>query len=235
MSSIGLSVANLHILLIEDHADFAANICDYLEARGSVVDVAGEGVTGLRLAITNDYDVVILDLMLPGMSGLKVSEKLRSEAGKQTPILMLTARDTLADKLAGFASGTDDYLVKPVDLPELEVRIRALALRGPGHRSPHLQIGELIFDTETLRVERAGQPILLNHSARQLLELLMRAYPKPVSRERLEEVLWGHSPPDSDSLRSHIYMLRKALDRPFAYPMIATVNRYGYQLVATIA
>ena len=225
-------ITGLRILLIEDEPDLAANMLDYLELRGFVMDAAGDGVTGLHLAVVNDYDAIVLDLMLPGMDGLRVCEKLRREAGKNTPVLMLTARDTLADKLAGFATGADDYLVKPFDLPELEARLRALALRGGARRERLLQAGDLSFDTATLEVRRAGRLVPLSHMGRRILEILMREYPHAVPRERLERAVWGDEPPDSDSLRSHIYALRTAVDRPFSHSMIVTVHRYGYRLVA---
>lgn len=221
-----------HVLLVEDQPDIAANLFDFLEARGYVMDLAADGVTGLHLAVVNNYDVIILDIMLPGMDGLTLCQRLRNDARKHTPVLMLTARDTLADKLAGFSSGTDDYLVKPFDLPELEARLRALVLRGASRPHSLLSVGELSFDTDTLDIRRDGVTLVLNHTCRKILKVLMREHPKVVSRERLERELWGDEPPDSDSLRSHIYALRMIVDRPFGYAMIVTVHRTGYRLVA---
>jgi DNA-binding response OmpR family regulator len=220
-----------HVLLVEDQPDIAANLFEFLEARGFVMDLASDGVTGLHLAVVNNYDVIVLDIMLPGIDGLTLCQRLRNDARKSTPILMLTAKDTLADKLAGFSSGTDDYLVKPFDLPELEARLRALTLRGASQRRSVLTVGDLSFDTTTLDIRRDGRTIELNHTCRRILETLMREYPKVVWRERLERELWGDQPPDSDSLRSHIYALRLMVDRPFEYPMIVTVHRTGYRLV----
>lgn len=220
------------VLLVEDKQDFAANIIDYLEARGFTMDCAYDGVTGLHLAVVNEYDIIVLDIMLPGIDGLTICERLRRDAGKQMPILMLTARDTLADKLAGFSKGADDYLVKPFDLPELEARLRALILRGTQRHEHALVVDELTFHPGTLEVRRAGQAVVLNHAARTLLELLMREYPNVVSKERLEQALWGDDMPDTDNLRSHIYALRSSIDREFEHKMLVTVHRYGYRLVA---
>ena len=120
----------MHVLIIEDNPDIAANLGDYLEDRGHTVDFAGDGVTGLHLAVVNNFDAIVLDLALPGMDGLEVCRKLRQEAGKDTPVLILTARDRLEDKLAGFDTGADDYLVKPFELQEVEARLKVLASRG---------------------------------------------------------------------------------------------------------
>ena len=174
--------AHLSVLLVEDNRDIAAGIVDYLEARGHVPDSALDGVTGLHLAVTQEYDVVVLDLALPGIDGLTLARRLRADAGKSVPILMLTARDTLEDKLAGFSSGADDYLIKPFSLLELEARLTALGNRGP-RRSQHLlQVGDLTLDLDTWQAERAGQHIGLTPTALRLLETLMRASPKLVRR-----------------------------------------------------
>lgn len=223
-------VNHARVLLIEDQADLAANLFEYLEARGFIMDAAPDGVSGLALATDQDFDAIVLDLMLPGLDGLEVCERLRSQAGKDTPIIMLTARDTLDDKLAGFAVGTDDYLIKPFDLPELEARLQALITRARAGFQTQLSVGPLTYDTTTLTIIREGQNIQLNPACRTILEMLMRASPKAVSRERLERALWGDDPPDSDSLRSHIYALRKAVDGPFPSPLLHTVHRYGYRL-----
>ena len=223
------------VLLIEDQADLAANVFEYLEARGFIMDAAPDGMSGLALATDHDYDAIVLDLMLPGLDGLEVCERLRGQAGKDTPIIMLTARDTLDDKLAGFGAGTDDYLIKPFDLPELEARLEALITRARAGFRTQLCVGDLTYDTATMSIVRADQPIQLNPACRKILEILMRASPKAVSRERLERALWGEDPPDSDSLRSHIYALRKAVDGPFAARLLHTVHRYGYRLAAAPA
>ena len=127
------------ILLIEDHHDIAEMVCDHLEFRGYDVDYAADGVTGLHLAVTGEFDAIILDLMLPGMDGMEVCRKYRTEAGGRKPVLMLTARDTLEDKVAGLDAGADDYLIKPFEMEELDARLRALLRRAGGDVSAHAQ------------------------------------------------------------------------------------------------
>lgn len=221
----------MKVLIIEDNNDIAANIGDYLEDRGHVVDFAGDGVTGLHLAVVNDFDAVILDLMLPGMDGLDVCRKLRSEARKQTPVLMLTARDTLEHKLDGFDVGADDYVVKPFALQELEARLEALGRRGKAQQARVLRIADLEFNLDTLRVVRGGKQLNLNPTGLKLLQHLMEASPWVVSREELEMRVWGEQLPDSDSLRVHIHSLRNVIDKPFDAPLIQTRHGIGYRIV----
>lgn len=221
----------MRILVIEDNSDIAANIGDFLEDKGHVVDFAGDGVTGLHLAVVNDFDVIVLDLMLPGMDGLDVCRKLREEARKDTPVLMLTARDTLDQKLSGFERGADDYMVKPFALQELEARLQVLHRRGRAKRDRVLKIADLEFNLDTLTVVRAGQQVNLNPTGLKLLQRLMEASPWVVSREELELRVWGEELPDSDSLRVHIHSLRSAIDKPFDTPLIQTRHGIGYRLV----
>jgi len=221
------------ILLIEDNRDIAEMVYAYLERRGFEMDFAGDGITGLHLAVSNDYDAIILDLMLPGMDGLKVCEKLREEARKSTPVLMLTARDTLEDKLAGLDIGADDYLVKPFEIRELEARIRSLLRRQQGLVSPEiLEVADLKFDTGTLEVRRQGELLHLSPTCMKILRILMMASPRVVSRSDLERQVWGDILPDSDTLRSHLYNLRQVIDKPFDEPMLQTVQGSGYRLAA---
>ncbi|MDT8448641.1 MAG: response regulator transcription factor [Wenzhouxiangellaceae bacterium] len=221
----------MRILIIEDNRDIAANLGDYLTDRGHEVDYAYDGVTGLHLAIVNDFDAMVLDLALPGMDGLEVCRKLREEGRKETPVLMLTARDQLDDKLAGFDSGADDYLVKPFELREVEARLEVLARRGQRIAPRELNVGDLHFNLETLTVTRAGKPIDMNPIGLKLLEKLMSASPAVVSRADLEHHVWGEELPDSDSLRVHIHSLRAAIDKPFGKPMLKTRHGIGYSLV----
>ncbi len=221
----------MRVLIIEDNADLAANIYDYLEAKGYTVDAAADGVTGLHLAVAHDFDVIVLDLMLPGIDGLTVCRRLREDAGKSTPILMLTAKDTLEDKLTGFRSGADDYLVKPFALPELEARLAALSRRNLAAKpSQVLKVADLALDAKTLHVKRANQAIVLTPTGFTILELLMRRSPEVVSRRDIEHAVWGENPPDSDALRSHMHTLRAAVDHPFEKPLIHTVHGVGFRL-----
>lgn len=222
----------MHLLIIEDNPDLLGNLSDFFEARGHSVDLSRNGLSGLRFALENRYDVIVLDLMLPGMDGLEVCARLRS-GGRDTPILMLTARDTLGDKLQGFGSGADDYLVKPFALPELEARLGALVRRGRGEAArTHLLVEDLSFDLDRLRIERGGRRIELGPIPLRILELLMQRSPGVVRREELERAIWGDDPPDSDALRAHIHALRNAVDRDSAVALVHTIRGIGYQLAA---
>jgi len=221
----------MRVLIIEDNPDIAANLGDYLEDHGHTVDFAGDGITGLHLAVVNDFDSIVLDLALPGMDGLEVCRKLRSEAGKDTPVLMLTARDRLEDKLAGFETGADDYLVKPFELQEVEARLKVLAGRGRRRNTRELKVGDLKYNLDTLDVSRGDEDIYLNPIGLKLLHCLMEASPNVVSRAELEMEVWGEEMPDSDSLRVHIHSLRSAIDKPFDSNLIQTRHGIGYRLV----
>jgi len=221
----------LRILIVEDNADIAENIGDYLEQKGHVLDFAMDGIGGLHLALTHDFDVIVLDIMLPGMDGLTFCRKLRKEADNKTPVLMLTARDTLSDKLEGFDAGADDYLVKPFALEELAARIGVLARRGDRLSTSRLCVADLEVDIGKMQVQRAGRKIELNRACLKILIMLMQAHPNIVTRKELEHALWGDEPPGSDALRSHIYALRSAIDRPFKYSLLETVHGVGYRLV----
>ena len=220
----------LRILVIEDHLDIAENIGDYLSAQGHIVDFAMDGISGMHLALTQDFDVIVLDLMLPGMDGLTLCKRYREDSGKQTPILMLTARDTLDDKLVGFQSGADDFLIKPFALEELSARLTALAKRGLQPLKTHLKVEDLELDLGTMTTTRAGKPIELNRACLTILQILMKSHPNIVKRQDLETALWGDEPPGSDSLRSHLYTLRTKIDKPFASPLLQTVHGIGYRL-----
>ncbi len=221
----------MRILIIEDNPDIAANLGDYLDEQGHTVDFAGDGITGLHLAVVNDFDAIVLDLALPGLDGLEVCRKLREEACKDTPILMLTARDRLEDKLAGFETGADDYLVKPFALQEVEVRLDALFRRGRRKTVRELNVGNLKYNLDTLTVNRDDIDIELNPIGLKLLRCLMEASPNVVSRSDLEKEVWGEEMPDSDSLRVHIHSLRSLIDKPFEEKMIQTRHGIGYRLV----
>lgn len=221
----------LRILVVEDNLDLAANLVDFLEGRGHLADAAGDGVTGLKLAAANDYDIVVLDIMLPGIDGLELCRRLRGEVGKLTPILMLTARDATEDKIAGLEAGADDYVVKPFVLREVEARLKALARRAQA-ASPRqtLRVADLVYDTGTYRVSRGDTVVELPPIPLRILEALMRASPRVLSRDELERAIWGDLPPDSDALRAHMHILRSAVDKPFAQPLIRTLRGLGWQI-----
>ena len=220
----------MRTLLIEDHADLAANIGEYLEQRGHVVDYAGDGLSGLHLAAVNAYDALVLDVNLPGLDGLSLCRKLRAEARSPVPVLMLTARDTERDTLSGFEAGADDYLTKPFSLPELEARLKALTRRAT-LPTDVLRVADLSFDLRTLIVRRGSRRLDLTPAGLKLLEALMRAAPAVVSRQGAERALWGDDPPDSDAaLRGHVHALRAEVDPASAPKLLHTVHGIGYRL-----
>jgi DNA-binding response OmpR family regulator len=223
----------MHVLVIEDDADVAASLCEYLEQGGHVVDAATDGMTGLHLVTAHHFDAIVLDLGLPGVDGLTLCRQIRDRLRKSTPVLMLTARDTLEDKLAGFESGADDYLVKPFALAELEARLRALSERVYGRgKTRELRVADLSFDLDALKVKRGGKEITLTRVGLRILELLMRESHRVVPRREIEQALWGGEPPESDVLRTHIHALRSAIDRPFDVALLHTMPGIGYRLSA---
>jgi DNA-binding response OmpR family regulator len=220
----------MNILLIEDNRDIATNMFDYFEAKGHAMDLAADGISGLHFAATNRYDVLILDLKLPGIDGLTLCRRLR-DAGKLTPILMLTARDSLDDKIAGLEAGADDYVVKPFSLREVEARLLALVRRAQVREAGSmLKVGNLSFDTGTFKVMRGERSIELPPVPLKFLEILMRQSPRVIPREEIERAIWGDSPPDSDALRAHLYILRSAIDKQEDKPLIKTLRGIGYQI-----
>lgn len=222
--------APVRVLIVEDNRDICANIAAYLEKHSYILDFAYDGISAMHLALTNPFDVIVLDLMLPGMDGLSFCKKLRADANIDKPVLMLTARDTLDDKLKGFEAGADDYLVKPFALQELHARLQALYKRSHGKTDNLLTVGELTLNKSTLQVYRAGLRVDLNPTCMKLLQRLMEEAPAVVDRDALETLLWADELPDGDALRSHMYKLRQAIDRPFDSPLIHTVHRIGYRI-----
>ena len=220
----------MRILIVEDNPDILANVHDYLQLKGYTVDFAQDGLGGLHLAATQTYDLIVLDIMLPGIDGYQICRRLREDARLDVPIIMLTARDTLDDRIHGLDTGADDYLVKPFALSELHARIQAVLRRSGGGRGHELRIGDLSFNVQTLEVRRAGKTLKPHPFGLKLLEILMRQSPAVVRREALEHELWGDDCPDSDSLRSHIHQLRQIVDKPFDSPLLHTVHGIGYRL-----
>ncbi|VUD46108.1 Transcriptional activator protein CzcR [Thalassocella blandensis] len=225
-----LDVAPIRVLIVEDNRDICENIAAFLEQHRYVLDFAYDGISAMHLALSNTYDVIVLDLMLPRMDGLSFCQKLRAEADVETPVLMLTARDTLNDKLDGFKAGADDYLVKPFALQELHARLQALYKRSHRKIDKLLTVGDLTLNKSTRQVFRAGQRIDLTPAGFRLIQRLMEESPCVVARDDLETLLWADERPDGDALRSHLYKLRQAIDKPFDSPLIHTVHRFGYRI-----
>jgi DNA-binding response OmpR family regulator len=225
------SAGSRTILLVEDHQELAETVGTYLESQGYAVDYAADGLTAMHLAVTEQYDAIILDINLPGVDGFEICRRLRQDARKSTPIIMLTARDQLNDKLQGFDVGADDYLVKPFELPELAVRVEALIRRDKGDVSESVyRVGDLELDTERGIAIRGGKRLTLSPRSFEILKLLMKRSPGIVSRRELEKEIWGDELPDSDSLRSHVYNLRRIVDKPFEKNLIHTHAGRGFQL-----
>lgn len=222
----------LDILVVEDNAALARNIADYLEPLGHRLDFAEDGRSGLALALSRPFHVVILDVALPLMDGLAVCQALREKADRHVPVLMLTARDTLEDKLDGFRCGADDYLTKPFALAEMAARCLALSQRHRLGSNHVIQIGPLEIDRQSGVVRRAGETLRMTAATYRILRLVAEAHPRTLPRFELSRGVWGEDPPDSDSLRSHIHLLRQVLDKPFAWPMLETVHGIGFRLRA---
>ena len=220
----------LAILIVEDNRDIAENVCLFLENAGHAVDYAAGGREALRRVGENRYDALIVDVMLPGMDGLALCRQLRDQNNVDTPVLMLTARDRLDDKLDGFDAGADDYMTKPFELEELEARLLALTRRASGRTKNKLIVGDIELDAQAMRASRAGIELDLSPTGFKLLQQLMLAYPKIVFRDDMERAIWGDDPPDSDALRSHVFALRKAVDRPFDHKVVKTVHGIGFRL-----
>ena len=212
-------------LLVEDNQSLAETVISYFGIEEIDCDYAATGSSGLALALANEYDAILLDINLPRMNGLEVCEALRSE-GVEVPVLMLTARDTLEDKLAGFDAGTDDYVVKPFELRELVARVRALSKRRSA-QAQRLQVGSLVLDLSARVASRAGRILDLTPTGWKLLELLMRESPSVVSREKMENAIWTAEQPESDVLKVHLYRLRRDVDKPFAAKLLHTVAKHG--------
>lgn len=219
------------LLIVEDNKDIAEMMYAFFERRDYTLDYAPNGGVALNLLADNTYDVVVLDLMLPDIDGVVVCKRAREELNIGTPILMLTARDTLMDKVSGLDSGADDYLVKPFELLELEARLNALIRRKRSAvKDEVLEIDDLSLNTGTLQVKRAGKDISLSPIGFKILTMLMRAAPKVVTRREIENEIWGDILPDSDTLRSHLYNLRKVVDKPFEKKILHTIQSRGYRI-----
>lgn len=219
------------LLIIEDNPELVANLYAFFEPLGYVLDDARDGLTGLRMATQNVYDAVLLDLMLPRLDGMTLCRRLREEFQNPVPVLMLTARDPVEDRVEGFALGADDYLVKPFSLKELDARIKALVRRAQGRQVQGTLVWEdLRVETRAPQASRQGRPLALTPTTHKLLLSLVRAAPDVVKKQELEYLLWGDQPPESGALRTHVHDLRQQLDKNFTRPLIETVHGVGWRL-----
>ncbi len=224
--------AGLRVLIVEDDATLAANLGDYLEERGHEPDFASDGRVGLALAISQPYDALILDLRLPVLDGVSVCRRLRAQCQVCPAILMLTARDTLDDRIEGLEAGADDYLVKPFSLREMNLRLQAIVRRHRPVTLTPLVIGELELKPQERCVYYRQRIIDLSPIGFVMLETLMSAYPALVSRADFETRIWDDEPPNSDAaLRGHVHRLRETLAACIGTDVIQTVHGMGYRLL----
>jgi two-component system OmpR family response regulator len=220
----------MRTLLVEDDVKMARSLRRGLEREGYAVEVAGDGEEGLRRARQDDFDVVVLDVMLPGRSGFAICQELR-EAGRWVPVLMLTARDAVEDRIRGLDAGADDYLTKPFSFGELLARLRALVRRGPSERPPVLTVADVRLDPAAHLVSRAGVAVDLSSREFALLEFLMRHPGEVLSRTRIREHVWDYNYAGfSNVVDVYVGYLRRKLERPFDRPLIRTVRGVGYAL-----
>lgn len=222
------------MLIVEDHAGLATNLSEFFDDKRYVLDFASDGLTALHLIATNDYDVIILDVMLPGLSGFEICRRARNDIHCATPIIIMTSKDQLQDKEEGFTVGADDYLVKPFNLRELQLRVDALYRRKAGFsRTPEIRIPGISFDPGTFVVRTdKGDQLELAGTAARIFEELIKAYPNLLSYAEIEDTVWGEREVDMNTLRTHVYSLRKLLQDTFQYPMIKTIHGRGYRLLA---
>ncbi len=220
----------MRILVVEDQRKIAAFLRRGLEEEGYAVDLAADGEEGLDFATSAEYDVIVLDVVLPKRDGLTVCRELRLQ-GSQTPILMLTARDTVADRIAGLDSGADDYLTKPFAFGEFLARVRALVRRGNDRSTPELRIADLVLDPARHEVRRAGSVVPLPLKEYAILEYLLQQPGRVATRTMIAEHVWGYDfASESNVIDVHIRSLRRSLDAGDGKSVIETVRGVGYRM-----
>jgi DNA-binding response OmpR family regulator len=222
----------IRLLIVEDQVDLAENLYEFLGEDHYSLDFAADGLTALHLLATQSYDVVVLDLMLPGVNGFDICQRIRQDLRCAVPVILMTSLSALSDKEKGFDYGADDYLVKPFELRELQLRIEALHRRHSPQR-PVLQAGEIRFDPGTLEVRFRELKTVLTGTPARLFELLIRAYPNFLSHEALSDAVWGgarYGDAEGNSLRTHIYTLRRSLHSHLGAGLVKTVHGRGYRL-----
>jgi len=220
----------LHILIVDDTYSVSETIADYLELEGMTVDFAYHGEGALQLVEDNHYDAIIMDIMMPKMDGITAVKKLREELFCNTPIIFLTAKDQIEDKMASFKAGGDDYLVKPFALEELSLRIHALTLRGARQDVGQLTFADIQVDVKSGEVSCAGSTIKVSPIQLTILKVLIKKAPNIATRQEVNQAIWGDQPPSSDALRSHIYSLRNKLSEGQNHSRLETIHGQGFRL-----
>lgn len=216
------------ILVVDDDWGHIENVLDACESKGWKAQGALNAIEAEYLLNRNKFDLILLDVNMPGKDGLSYCKELRNR-GIRLPILLCTANTSIDDRVEGLENGADDYITKPFALRELCARIEATLRRSSPEK---LQVGDLVFDVKSLEVTRAGQVLQLKPTSLKILNELMRQSPNIVRRERLESVVWGGEPPDSDSLRANVYLLRQVVDKPFEKKLILTHTGIGWSIRA---
>jgi DNA-binding response OmpR family regulator len=220
----------MRFLLVEDDIDISENIVYFLEKHGNEVDYVMSGEFALELLHENTYDAVILDINLRGINGFEICDRIRNKMRLKVPVIMLTARVMLGDKIEGFESGADDYLTKPFDLEELLLRLKALARRNKQCVTKVFKVGDLVVNPENGIVERGGVNITLPFICFRILLKLVEKYPGFVTKEELEYDIWKDQPPMSNVLKSHFYNLRLLIDKPFEKQLLYSARGRGYKI-----
>jgi DNA-binding response OmpR family regulator len=225
-----MSLSALKILFVEDHKDLLDNLAEYFSSELYETDFAADGLTALHLLSENTYDVVVLDIMLPGVDGIKILQRIRNDLQSNMPVIMLTALDDIEKKVAGFEAGADDYLCKPFDMKELQLRIHALSKRSSTKNNGVIQAAGIHFNLGTLCVSNnSNKQLILNGYSGSILELLLLAYPNYISFTHISQKLWGEDQVDENTIRTHVYTLRKQLKNTFGKSMIKSIYKKGYQ------
>lgn len=225
--------SKIRMLVVEDNISLAENIFEFFDESNFTLDFAADGLTALHLLATHNYDILVLDVMLPGISGFEICRRVRTDLRCSTPIILVTAKDQLHDKEAGFQAGADDYLVKPFHLAELRLRVQALTRRGR-HLDTALHCGPLRYEPDTFNLYYRSQRVstLTGYSAR-IFEALLRATPRPVTYEQLVDQVWSGQPTEHNTVRTHVSALRKQLLESTQLNLIKTLHGRGYMLDAS--
>ncbi|MEG3767011.1 response regulator transcription factor [Alteromonas sp. 14N.309.X.WAT.G.H12] len=222
----------MKVLIVEDNPQVMETLCDYLIMENHIVESAYEGKAALAMLARQHFDVIVMDIMMPKLNGIDTVTTIRQTLKLSTPILFLTAKDTIADKLAAYSAGGDDYLVKPFNMVELMLKLGALSKRGHRTDIAPISVGDFSYHPQTEALYYAGERIQISPIQFQILKKLMLAFPAVVSRDDMTETIWGEEAPDSDALRSHIYSLRTKLKQLAGKDVLKTAHGRGFTLVS---